>query len=149
MQKHIAALDPLIMAMVHGRRGNVAKAAQLFAKAITAPDAVLAIQTLEHNNQKAFKLQAAAKAEAAKKQVASKKQTAGKKVVAEEFEIEGEDPLIEDDEEIVEAADDGEDEDEVEGDDADEVEDESEDDDGDSTFEATLASFLKKGKSGK
>lgn len=150
MTKHIAAFDPLIMSMVHARRGNAVKAAQLFAQAVTSPDAVLAIKTLEQNNQKAFAIQASARAEEAKKLAASKKQTASKKskketaskVVADEFEIEGDEPMMEDD---------GMEDDDVHVDvniDGDDEEEEDEEE-GDGTFEATLASFLKKGKSGK
>lgn len=143
--KYNQALDYLTLAAVKGRKGQVEKAAALFAKAMEAPDLVRAIATLEANNKAAFQVEAAVKAKAAKKVEAKAK---AQKVVAaedDEFDEDGADDLLdtdgamEDDEED-EMADDVE----ASTDEEDEEDEEDEDTDFTKQFASVLASMTKK-----
>lgn len=61
MKIYNRSLDYMTLAMAKGRQGKTVEAAKLFAKAITASDAVRAIAILETSNKQAFEATAKAK----------------------------------------------------------------------------------------
>lgn len=122
MKQYNRSLDYVTLAMAKGRAGDTQAAAKLFAKAISAPDAVRAVAILEASNKQAFEATAKAKTSAAAKRIKAN----------EEFDM-GEDGDMDDlvgEGEEVESA----------------VEDEEEDEDFDEQFAKVLSSMKKKSR---
>jgi len=69
MKQYSKSLDFVTLALASGRKGNMAMAAKLFAKAIAAPDSRYALHVLEASNKQAFQKMEAARIAAAKKAV--------------------------------------------------------------------------------